>query len=222
MTLQEIEKRDESGASYRAMLADQKAATRKRILSAARPVFLRDGFLDANLNEVAQAAGVGKGTLYRHFENKGDLYIAVLSEHGDHFIESLRAAVDLGANAITQIERIARFYVDYWVAHPEHFKIVWAMQNRDLIGPLSPDLVAQVRALFEAPMRILESLIRGGVERGELRPCHPWNLANGMALSVNALVGQILNPIASPIDRDPRAVCDEMIGLVLSGLAKPA
>ena len=57
---------------------EKKALQRKHILEAARDVFFRDGFVHANLDEVAQRAGVAKGTLYRYFENKGELYVAVL------------------------------------------------------------------------------------------------------------------------------------------------
>ena len=47
---------------------------------------------DANLDEVAQRAGVAKGTLYRYFENKGELYVAVLSHNGALFEQRMREA----------------------------------------------------------------------------------------------------------------------------------
>jgi AcrR family transcriptional regulator len=45
----------------------RKAQSRNRILDAAREIFFRDGFMDANLDDVAKGAGVAKGTLYRYF-----------------------------------------------------------------------------------------------------------------------------------------------------------
>src|SRR5262245_49558517 len=59
--------------------------TRARILKAAKEIFFRDGFADTNLDEVATRAEVGKGTLYRHFESKVELYVAVLAAGGASF-----------------------------------------------------------------------------------------------------------------------------------------
>ena len=69
---------------------EKKALSRRRILEAARDVFFRDGFMLANLDEVAHRAGVAKGTLYRYFESKADLYVAVLAENGKRFLDKLR------------------------------------------------------------------------------------------------------------------------------------
>ena len=132
--------------SYRDQLAGQKANTRRRILQSARQVFLRSGFMDANLNEIAAGAGVGKGTLYRHFENKGELYVAMLSEHGQALAREMGAALEGGGSTRKQLEKIAAFYLEFWQRHPEHFQIIWAVQNRDLIGPLSADLMASLLA----------------------------------------------------------------------------
>ena len=60
--------------------AARKAQSRRQIIGAAREVFFRDGFMGANLDEVAERAGVAKGTLYRYFESKADLYVAVLAD----------------------------------------------------------------------------------------------------------------------------------------------
>ncbi len=207
--------------SYRDQLAGQKAGTRRRILRSAREVFLRSGFMDANLNEVAAGAGVGKGTLYRHFENKGELYVAMLSEHGQAFASEMAGAIEPGGSTVKQIEQIAGFYLDFWQRHPEHFQIIWAVQNRDLIGPLSVDLLGHLREVFEGPLRVLESLIERGVAAGEFRDVDAWNAANALALSVNAVVGPIVNPVTQVVDRDLRAVYRQLVDLFLVGLRAP-
>jgi AcrR family transcriptional regulator len=196
-----------------------KADTRRRILAAARRVFLRDGYADANLNEVANLAGVGKGTLYRHFENKGELYVAMLTEHGSCFVEQLRGVLDPKAPVPCQIEALARFYLDFWLRNREQFQVIWAVQNRKLVGPLSKGLVDHVRLVFEGPLRLLEGLIRTGIARGELRPCDPWNTANAIAMGANALVGPIVTEAEQIVDRDVRAVYARFCELVLAGLA---
>lgn len=203
----------------RTPVADQKAATRQRILAAARKVFLRTGFVDANLNEVAALAGVGKGTLYRHFEHKGDLYLAMLSEHGDSFAREIAGAFDPGATALEQLEQVAAFYLDFWQRHPEHFQIIWAVQNRELIGPLSPELVASLGVVFEAPLKLIEGLIRKGMAEGSVRPVDPWNSASALALGANAIIGQIVRGTDQVVERDLVAVYAQLKDIVIAGLA---
>ena len=50
---------------------------RKAILDAAGQVFARKGYTNARIIEVAEAASVGKGTIYEYFRSKEDLFFAV-------------------------------------------------------------------------------------------------------------------------------------------------
>lgn len=51
--------------------------TRNRILDAAEHVFFEKGVSRSSLADIAQAAGVTRGAIYWHFENKGDLFTAM-------------------------------------------------------------------------------------------------------------------------------------------------
>jgi AcrR family transcriptional regulator len=66
---------------------------RKRILEAAREQFAEHG-LDVHVERIARAAGVGVGTVYRHFPNKEDLLQALVDERFAFFAEVARNALD--------------------------------------------------------------------------------------------------------------------------------
>jgi len=66
---------------------------RERILGSARMLLARDG-VDASVEEITRDAGVGMGTLYRHFPTKADLIDAVLA---DTFDEIVRLAEEAAA-----------------------------------------------------------------------------------------------------------------------------
>jgi AcrR family transcriptional regulator len=71
---------------------ERTAATRRRLLDAARRVFIRRGYHGASLELVAEEAGFTKGAVYSRFRSKADLFLAVLAERIEARIAEMRAA----------------------------------------------------------------------------------------------------------------------------------
>jgi AcrR family transcriptional regulator len=65
------------------------SAKRRQILDGARAVFLSRGFDAASMGEIAKAAGVSKGTLYVYFENKEELFEAIVHQQCELQAEAL-------------------------------------------------------------------------------------------------------------------------------------
>lgn len=171
------------------MSRDQKKAeSRRRILEAARDVFFRDGFMRANLDEMAEKAGVAKGTLYRYFESKADLYVAVLTNNQAIFHELMTAASREGETAVERVRSIARFYFDHWLEHPDYFQIFWAIDNESVIGDLPKDAVEQIANFWDACLSVQHAALRYGVERGEFVECDTWEIANILWSIANSLI----------------------------------
>jgi AcrR family transcriptional regulator len=60
--------------------SEEHTAKRRQIVEGARAVFLAQGFDAASMNDIARAAGVSKGTLYVYFENKEQLFEAIVEQ----------------------------------------------------------------------------------------------------------------------------------------------
>ncbi len=69
--------------------SDEANAKRCQIIEGARAVFLAQGFDAASMNDIARAAGVSKGTLYVYFENKEELFEAIVEEECDAQAEGI-------------------------------------------------------------------------------------------------------------------------------------
>lgn len=167
---------------------EKKAESRRRILESARDVFFRDGFMEANLDEVAEKAGVAKGTLYRYFDSKAELYVAVLGHNGALFEEKMRATLDPALEAPEQVRRTARFYFDHYVGNHDYFQIFWAIENQPVIGELPPTVVEEVGRLWERCLTILAETIQRGVDEGSFRSCDSWEVANLLWTVANGLI----------------------------------
>lgn len=65
-------------------------AKREQIIDGAKRVFMEKGFDAASMNDVARIAGVSKGTIYVYFQNKEDLFGALIERERNNFIASMR------------------------------------------------------------------------------------------------------------------------------------
>lgn len=164
------------------------ARNRERILCAARRLFDERGAGCVSMDDVAEAAGVGKGTLFRRFGSRSALAAAVLSERERAFQDAIiRGAPPLGPGAPPQ-ERLIAFgeaMLDTLEAHselllaaetgPAHFAHpAFAVQRLHvtlLVGQADPDcdaeLIAQMlMAALGAELFIHLRRVRGmGLER---------------------------------------------------------
>lgn len=95
-------------------LAVEDSAKRRQILEGARQVFLRDGFDGASMNDVARVAGVSKGTLYVYFDNKEDLFEALIRQ--ERRTQAERVCVfDAGDHDVRAV--LTRFALSLWDMH---------------------------------------------------------------------------------------------------------
>ncbi|HEU0019595.1 MAG TPA: TetR/AcrR family transcriptional regulator [Thermoleophilaceae bacterium] len=108
------------------------AERRAVILATAGPLFAEDGYAGTRLDDVAAAAGVTKPILYRHFDSKKALYIALLDKHEadlPSFFERVAGvAPDLAPDALV------RLILEHWLDYVRENRHAWAMLFRDASG----------------------------------------------------------------------------------------
>jgi AcrR family transcriptional regulator len=200
--------------------AERKQKSRQRILDAAREVFFRDGFMAANLDEVASLAGVAKGTLYRYFESKAELYVEVLAHNGEIFKQRMREAVEGGGTSAQRVQRASKFYFDHWVRNRDYFQIFWAIENQSVIGELPPGVLGQVSDLWAECIEIVAGIVADGVRDGEFVECDAWEVANILWTVANALIQTEKSATRRSLRRVPlEKAFDDAVDLFLRGLA---
>lgn len=146
------------------VLDDQK---KEKILTAAAELFAKEPFHKVLLSDVAEAAQVGKGTLYTYFRNKEDLYRAVLSQGFSRLLKLLHERVATDDNdALGNLEIVVGEYVDFASQNPHLFELMRA-------GPEhSPDCPQREKNRREFS-NLIESLIRRGIAAGQFEDPHP-------------------------------------------------
>jgi len=199
----------------------KKAESQSRILEAAETIFFRDGFKEANLDEVAESAGVAKGTLYRYFDNKAELYVAVLTRDAEQFEAKLVRLFDPSLTPPEQVRRLSRFYLRHYIDHPGYFQIFWALENQDLIGQLPAPVVEEVTTLWQRNLGLLAQALERGVERGDFAPNDVWETAHILWTLANGIIQSELSPPRRHLrGRSLERIFDDAIDLVLRGLTR--
>src|SRR3984885_11066633 len=103
-------------AQAQAKMAPQIAedsAKRRQIVEGARSIFLAQGFDAASMNDIARAAGVSKGTLYVYFDNKEQLFQAIVQEECLFHAETTFAFDPANHDVEGILTRIGVAYVEF-------------------------------------------------------------------------------------------------------------
>ena len=140
---------------------------RDRVLEAAKEAFTRSG-ADASLDDIAKQAGVGPGTLYRHFPSRDELLEAVYRTE----VEKLAAAEQKLAETMPPIEALRAWmllFVDY-------------IATKKIIAPALNTLVGGPSKVFEASYAQIWGAIRALVKRA-IKSCDIRNDRDPIDLS---------------------------------------
>ncbi len=146
----------------------RKEARPGELLVAALDLFVEKGFAGTRAEEVAQRAGVSKGTLFLYFSSKEELFKAVvrenISSHYPRWHQALQSFVGSTADML-------QFCVQSWWTTVGSTKASGISKLMMSEGALFPDLALFYRSeVIEPGQNIIEAILQRGVDLGEFRP----------------------------------------------------
>jgi AcrR family transcriptional regulator len=167
--------------------------TQARLLEAAEALFVRDGFEGAQLDEIAAAAGRSKGSVYTHFKNKEDLFLALFEHRTGASVEQLASIVKKCADQKQRIAAFREFYVGfvrdkafsiltlefklYALRHPESrdrfrkaFEMSKARSGHGLYVQLFGELTPSIRKKNDLALAALGPILSGLILESNFEP----------------------------------------------------
>jgi AcrR family transcriptional regulator len=139
---------------------------RRQILATGAQMFSSQPYHKVRLDDVASAAGVGKGTLYVYFQSKEELYFTIIYEGLSKLLARLRSQLaNDHSGAMHRLRTIVDELVDFSFANPQFFELMksggvptgqnsWNVQRDDMFN-------------------LIEQTLRDGIESGELKDPDP-------------------------------------------------
>lgn len=195
----------------------RKDARPGELMSAALEVFGERGFAATRLEEVAQRAGVSKGTVYLYFESKEALFKAAVESA---VIPALEAGEALAADHSVEPAEALRTFVFWW----------WEKVGASNLGALPKLLVAEIGNFPELGKwfhdnlimrgnRAAASIIERGIASGKFRPVVPKDVARIMHAQIFSYVlwRRAFGP-AMPDLPEPEAYFTLVVDLLINGL----
>ncbi len=138
----------------------------ERILEAAEKLFARYGHRKTSIDEIAQQAGLGKGTIYLYFRSKDELYLAIVRRFGTALMQAMREAA---ASVEGPAEKLRQLLVTRLRFPEEHLaeNMYTAESMRDFEESEHSALLAPLMREFrDIEVRMIEEIVRLGVTAG--------------------------------------------------------
>lgn len=179
----------------------------RRILEAAAEVFTSAGFHEAKIEDIAERAGVGKGTIYLYFKDKQELFVATIENQMNFLVAKLRVQSQKPGTAV---ERLSGVLVELFQSVVNHPNVP--------VGDLraARGCEAECREIFLRARRETHGLLcevyRQGQAEGvlvDLEPCFAATVLLGMAQ------GLMMEHLLEESDVDPKAAAQALVNLML-------
>ena len=104
--------------------------TRTAILNCAAEVFSQREFHEVLTDEIAVKLGIGKGTIYRYFDSKEDLYFAAIIRGLEGMHDAVTAVFREDAGLEDSVERLVRTMLEYFWNRRDFFLLLYRMEPK--------------------------------------------------------------------------------------------
>lgn len=182
------------------------------IIEAAYEVFKDKGFQKTKMEEIAEKAGVGKGTLYEYFESKKDLYEEMYRWYIEKYFNNLGKNI---ASQNTATDKI-RVIIKNHFSHLNQAKSLFIrLETEHNSMDLSTKMRKQINEIYRNNFNEIKQIIETGIAEGEFR-----NLDS--ALSANFLLSSIIgmghSMLFLKMEFDYEEMAEKILDLFVNGM----
>ncbi|MDX1804485.1 MAG: TetR/AcrR family transcriptional regulator [Alcanivorax sp.] len=187
----------------------RKAAQRRHLLVCAEQLVRDGGFANLTMQTLADRAGVGVGTLYRYFDNKGGLAAEVFRRATEREVAAVAQAMEQGVSVAERLTHVLQDFVRRAQAAPT---LAWSL----IAEPVDPEVDVERLRYRQRYAGLYQSLLDQGVADGELPRQDTAVVAAAM---VGAIAESLVGPLAAPLPKAGLAdallvFCLRAIGLI--------
>lgn len=183
----------------------ERLARREEILAAAKKVFSERGFEKATLDEIAEVAEFGKGTIYNYFSSKEELFASIIERGIDSFQRFVSERI---TNKISPKEKVATYVdaaFDFFQQHRQLFSIL--VLERHKLERVDNEWFNRCCQQQSEQIAFLNSLIKEGIQIGEFKNLPADKLAQFLTGMIHvSIFHAIRNPQSVNLKKDAKII----------------
>lgn len=181
--------------------------TRAAIVNCAAEVFAKHDFHEVLIDDIAQQLGIGKGTIYRYFRSKEQLYLAAIGEGLSGLQMAVERATEENTDLRHMIEGLAGTLISYFWRRRDFFVLLHRLEAK-----LTPEERADWQQSRDEVVSLVSSRLEQAIANGQIG-------AVNVRLAVEALFGMIRGVCVYRADGDEPAELTRLVtDIFLGGL----
>jgi len=187
----------------------EKLRHRQEILSTALFLFSEKGYHNVSMHEIAKKAEFAIGTLYKFFQNKEDLYKALVLEQSDRFERAIKKGIEEPDDEVEKLKNYIRVKSE-WLRDNLPFVRLFLAERRGTSFNVKAGLDEDLRTRHYAFMKKLAAIFYKGIKRKRFKEvADPFHLAVALDSTLDAfLLLWIDAPDRYSYPEDPDAILD--------------
>ena len=150
----------------------REANTKEKIITHALKIFAKKGYFRTTVDDIAQATGVAKGTVYLYFKDKANLYVATIDEHFSRGLDALSAIDAREITPTEKMEAVAVNFIDY-IKNLKTNHMLFTFENINLKGKTLKNIHSTIEPKIQTMISIIGNIISQGIENNEFRDVDP-------------------------------------------------
>lgn len=180
----------------------------REILDAALELFLEHGEDRVTVEMIADRVGIGKGTIYKHFETKNEIYLLLMIRYEEDLSRVFEEIADSDDK-----ERLAREYFRFRISDPRRYQLFDRLEQKVIKDQAVPELVEKLHRIREGNFAMLGAIIQERIDQGILEDVPPmYHICAAWALTHGA-VGLMESPFYQRLIEDKGDFLDFLIGI---------
>lgn len=186
------------------------ASRREEILDTAAKLFAQHGYTDTDTQLLADELGVGKGTLYRYFPSKEELFLAAVDRVMRELCQQVEVSVAAETDALDQIAAAVRRCLVFFAEHPEFVELL--MQERAQFKDRKKPTYFEHR---EANVERWRELYRSLIAAGRVREMSVVRITDVMS---DLIYGTMFTNYFTGPRKPPEAQARDILDVVFNGI----
>lgn len=153
----------------------------QEILDTSLKLFLEQGEDSVTVEMIADTVGIGKGTIYKHFKSKAEIYLRLMLDYERELNELFHSDT-----VASDKEALSRAYFSFRMGDPQRYRLFDRLEEKVLKGHQVPEMVEQLHTIRASNFERLTRLIEGRIDEGKLEDvppyfhyCAAWALVHG-------------------------------------------